>query len=245
MDKDEALKLALEALETVFMPHHPAVIALRAALAEDALQRLTDANQEIEAVLEQEPVEIKPPNPEGATQCIVRWMAETPAGWVGAWDREALEQFTRPPRREALEQTEQEVKGCDHCNHPLYAAIKCRVCGRVTEQEQEPVAWVITDENINSLQVTSIQRLIDRLKHAHHTDLRVRINGHDEWFQADWIKHLQRTHPPRREQPKFTLSCGCPSQYGGVPAYWERDGGAAFGMICEKHWHEYGARSEA
>ena len=22
--------------------------------------------------------------------------------------------------------------GCDHCNHPLYAATKCRVCGRVT-----------------------------------------------------------------------------------------------------------------
>jgi len=47
------------------------------------------------------------------------------------------------------------------------------------------------------------------------------------------------------EQSKFTLSCGCPSQYGGVPAYWERDGSTAFGMICEKHWHEYGARSEA
>jgi hypothetical protein len=46
------------------------------------------------------PVEIKPPNPEGATLCTVRWWAETPAGWVGAWDREALEQFTRPPRRE-------------------------------------------------------------------------------------------------------------------------------------------------
>ncbi len=47
------------------------------------------------------------------------------------------------------------------------------------------------------------------------------------------------------EQPKFTLSCGCPSQHGGVPAYWERDGSTAFGMICEKHWHEYDARSEA
>lgn len=23
--------------------------------------------------------------------------------------------------------------GCDHCRHPLYAAIKCRQCGRVTE----------------------------------------------------------------------------------------------------------------
>jgi uncharacterized protein YgiB involved in biofilm formation len=47
------------------------------------------------------------------------------------------------------------------------------------------------------------------------------------------------------QKPKFTLSCGCPSQYGGVHAYWDRDGSTAFGMICEKHWHEYGARSEA
>ena len=97
-DLRDAAQQALEALETVFMPHHPAVISLRAALAEEALQRLTDVHQEIEAVL---------------------------------------------------------------------------------------------------------------------------------------------------ERPKFTLSCGCPSQHGGVPAYWERDGSTAFGMICEKHWHEYGARSEA
>ncbi len=47
------------------------------------------------------------------------------------------------------------------------------------------------------------------------------------------------------ERPNFTLSCGCPSQYGGVPAYWDRDGGTAFGMICEKHWHEYDARGQA
>ncbi len=39
----------------------------------------------------------------------------------------------------ALAQQEQEAKGCDHCNYPLYAAIKCRVCGRVTKQE--PAAW--------------------------------------------------------------------------------------------------------
>ena len=53
MNLREAAQQALEALETVFMPHHPAVIALKAALAEEALQRLTDANQEIEAALEQ------------------------------------------------------------------------------------------------------------------------------------------------------------------------------------------------
>ena len=47
------------------------------------------------------------------------------------------------------------------------------------------------------------------------------------------------------EKPKFILSCGCSSQHAGVPAYWTEDGGIAFGMLCEKHWHEYDARSEA
>jgi hypothetical protein len=60
------------------------------------------------------------------------------------------------------------------------------------------VAWLLTDKNINSLQVDSIQRLINRLNHAHHTDLCVRINGQDEWFEADWLKHMVRVTPPQR-----------------------------------------------
>jgi hypothetical protein len=68
------------------------------------------------------------------------------------------------------------------------------------EIEQEPVAWLLTDKNINSLQVDSIQRLINRLNHAHHTDLCVRINGQDEWFQADWLKHMVRATPPQRTE---------------------------------------------
>jgi len=65
--------------------------------------------------------------------------------------------------------------------------------------KQEPVAWLLTDKNINSLQVDSIQRLINRLNHAHHTDLCVRINGQDEWFQADWLKHMVIATPPQRK----------------------------------------------
>jgi hypothetical protein len=60
------------------------------------------------------------------------------------------------------------------------------------------VAWLITDEKINSLQVDSIQRLVDRARHAHMTDIKLRINGQDEWHQADWLKHLTRTTPPQR-----------------------------------------------
>ena len=35
--------------------------------------------------------------------------------------------------RAALAQEQPNPPGCDHCNHPLYAATRCRVCGRVTE----------------------------------------------------------------------------------------------------------------
>ena len=70
----------------------------------------------------------------------------------------------------------------------------------LAQPEQEPVAWLITDEKINSLQVDSIQRLIDRAKHAHMTDIKLRINGQDEWHQADWLKHLTRTIPPAQPE---------------------------------------------
>ena len=38
-----------------------------------------------------------------------------------------------PALRAALAQEQPNPLGCDHCNHPLYAATRCRVCGRVTE----------------------------------------------------------------------------------------------------------------
>lgn len=33
---------------------------------------------------------IYPPNHSGATQCIVKWMVDTPHGWVGSWDIDAI-----------------------------------------------------------------------------------------------------------------------------------------------------------
>ena len=36
-------------------------------------------------------------------------------------------------RLEAALAQQAKLQGCDHCNHPLYAATRCRVCGRVTE----------------------------------------------------------------------------------------------------------------
>jgi len=89
-------------------------------------------------------------------------------------------------------------------------------------QEQEPVAWLITDEKINSLQVDSIQRLVDRARHAHMTDIKLRINGQDEWHQADWLKHLTRTTPPQRTWVGLTdeeIAQGCKESWVAEQAW--------------------------
>ena len=39
---------------------------------------------------------------------------------------DAMQKFTE------VSQEIEAALGCDHCNHPLYAAVKCRVCGRET-----------------------------------------------------------------------------------------------------------------
>ena len=38
------------------------------------------------------------PNAEGETECRVRWMVETPAGWLGAWDIGAFEAYLAAER---------------------------------------------------------------------------------------------------------------------------------------------------
>ena len=58
------------------------------------------------------------------------------------------------------------------------------------------------------------------------------------------ISALRAALEQPEQEPKWTLSCGCPSQYGGIPAEWQetdREGkpAVAYGVICERHWHEY------
>jgi hypothetical protein len=40
---------------------------------------------------------------------------------------------------EAQQSNEQ---GCKHCNHPLYCGTKCKNCGKQSNEQVEPVAWV-------------------------------------------------------------------------------------------------------
>lgn len=63
------------------------------------------------------------------------------------------------------------------------------------------------------------------------------------------VKALKTALEQPEQEPKWRLSCGCPSQHGGIPAEWpetDREGNpaVAYGVICERHWHEYGARHQ-
>lgn len=56
----------------------------------------------------------KRPNEAGETSCVVRWMVETPAGWLGAYDREAFDAFRAgwQPIETAPKDDDAEFLGC-------------------------------------------------------------------------------------------------------------------------------------
>jgi hypothetical protein len=122
-DLRDAARQALEALETVFMPHHPAVIALKAALAEEALQRLSDANQEIEAALEQpeqEPVAwmyvgLNSNNIMHGPHLV--WRPEHMDAMSAEKGVVASPLYTHPPRREWRGLTEEEIQSIHDTYH--------------------------------------------------------------------------------------------------------------------------------
>lgn len=51
------------------------------------------------------------------------------------------------------------------------------------------IGWFLQPDKINGLQRNSVARILPRLKQAHYTNLRVRINGQWEEVEADWLKH--------------------------------------------------------
>ena len=45
-------------------------------------------------------------------------------------------------------------------------------------------------DKINNIQLATIRETIERAKHAHWTNVEFRINGKNEYAEADWIKHF-------------------------------------------------------
>lgn len=60
----------------------------------------------------------------------------------------------------------------------------------------EEMVWCLAGRKINEFQVASIDRLIDLCGAAHYVNIEMRINGRDEVFQADWLKHMKRVVDP-------------------------------------------------
>lgn len=60
------------------------------------------------------------------------------------------------------------------------------------EQRQ---GWFLPLDAVNDLQARTIARTISRGKGSHYIDIRMRINGDFEHFEADWIKHMVPVSP--------------------------------------------------
>ena len=74
--------------------------------------------------------------------------------------------------------------------HEHYAAGVLAGAAGSQDANEEVVTITVPLSHINSLQVESIKRLVARTKHAHMTDVRIRINGNYEYFEADWLKYV-------------------------------------------------------
>lgn len=77
------------------------------------------------------------------------------------------------------------------------------------------IEWRLTTEKINDLQIDSIKRLIPRCKAAHFVNVRVRINGTWEEYQADWIKHMVRIERAADPTPAPQPQCACEYYWPG------------------------------
>jgi hypothetical protein len=63
---------------------------------QERMEPPTDIAAYIDWILRGGRFDVHPPNEDGKANCIIRWMMETPSGWVGSWDKAALEQFVKP-----------------------------------------------------------------------------------------------------------------------------------------------------
>jgi len=59
------------------------------------------------------------------------------------------------------------------------------------EDMPEPTTWQVTAHTLNRLQQASITEMVRMAKHAHMTDIVLRVDGRYVVYQADWIKSLE------------------------------------------------------
>jgi hypothetical protein len=52
------------------------------------------------------------------------------------------------------------------------------------------IRFEIDTDKINDIQLKHMRETINRSRHAHWTNVELRINGKDERHEADWLKHF-------------------------------------------------------
>ena len=60
-------------------------------------------------------------------------------------------------------------------------------------EDQRVLGWFLPRDKLNQKQAESIKGLIEIAKHAHYVNVLVRINGRDEWYEIDWLKHMVKS----------------------------------------------------
>lgn len=55
---------------------------------------------------------------------------------------------------------------------------------------QEIKGWFLPRDKVSDTMAEAINRIIQRGKQAHFINLEIRINGTNEYEEADWVKHL-------------------------------------------------------
>lgn len=53
----------------------------------------------------------------------------------------------------------------------------------------------IPEQHLNGLQRESLARLFQRAKGMHYANVQMRINGGDEVFEVDWLRHAVVIEP--------------------------------------------------
>jgi hypothetical protein len=80
------------------------------------------------------------PNEDGQTMCAVRWIVETPAGWLGSWDREAFDAYVSAyAEAAALAMRERCAKVCeDDDSDPGSTAVAIRIAAAIRALDATP-----------------------------------------------------------------------------------------------------------
>lgn len=58
-----------------------------------------------------------------------------------------------------------------------------------------PDGWFLPRSALNDLQIETLMRLLAHASRANEIDCKLRKDGHDFWYEADFIKHMRPYSP--------------------------------------------------